>query len=255
MESRGNYFVKPIKELGSGAFGRVESIELYNTNGHLCGIYARKVLCVKDELIGSLFSYDDWRRRFEREVKYQADCVHSNVVPVCIHHLASESPWFVMELAETDLRKSLSSGELDDDAKLHIIMMMLEGVSYVHSKGYLHRDLKPENILKFKDGRYKISDFGLVKNSNAEAQSEVLTKIAVRMGTDGYMAPEAQRGIYTEKTDIYALGAIIHEINVSNTDGIDMLIGKATTYRPADRYANVGQMITELQRIIHRRTA
>lgn len=255
MESRGNYLVKPVAELGSGAFGRVEKIELYNTDGHLCGEYARKILSVKDELIGSLFSYDDWRRRFEREVKYQAECVNSHVVPVCIHHLSTENPWFVMELAESDLKTALGLGQLSDSEKIQVIMMILEGVSYVHSKGYLHRDLKPENILKFKDGRFKISDFGLVKNTNVEAQSEVLTKIAVKMGTDGYMAPEAQKGIYTEKTDIYAIGAIIHEINVGNIDGIDAMIGKATTFRPVDRYAHVQQMITDLRKIIQRRTA
>lgn len=255
MESRGNYLVRPIAELGSGAFGRVEKIELYNTDGHLCGEYARKVLSVKDELIGSLFSYDDWRRRFEREVKYQAECLSSHVVPVCIHHLSTENPWFVMELAESDLRTALVRGQLSDSDKIQVILMILEGVNYVHSKGYLHRDLKPENILKFKDGRFKISDFGLVKNTNVEAQSEVLTKIAVKMGTDGYMAPEAQKGIYTEKTDIYAIGAIIHEINVGNIDGIDAMIGKATTFRPIDRYAHVQQMITDLRKIIQRRMA
>lgn len=255
MELRGNYLVKPIKELGSGAFGRVEKIELYNTNGHLCGEYARKVLSVKDELIGSLFSHDDWRRRFEREVKYQAECVNSHVAPVYIHHLATESPWFVMELAESDLKTAIHSGQLSDNDKIQIIMMMLKGVSYVHSKEYLHRDLKPENILKFKDGSFKISDFGLVKNTNVEAQSEVLTNIAVKMGTDGYMAPEAQKGIYTVKTDIYALGAIIAEISVDSIDGIDAMMLKATAYRPADRYSNVHQMITDLKAIIQRRTA
>lgn len=253
MESRGNYLVKPIEEIGSGTFGRVEKIELYNTDGHLCGEYARKVLAVKEELNGGIFSADDWKRRFEREVKYQADCRHFNVVPICIHHLNTEYPWFVMELAEKDLRKDLKANVLDDDEKLKVVQMMLNGVSFVHKRGYLHRDLKPENILKFPDGRYKISDFGLVKNSNPEEQSEVLTKMAVAMGTDGYMSPEAKKGIYNEKTDIYALGAIIDELNIIHIEGVDSLIRKATEYRPAGRYSSVSHMIDDVDTIIKRR--
>lgn len=253
MESRGDYLVKPIEELGCGAFGRVEKIELYNIDGHLCGEYARKILAVKEELTGGIFSLDDWKRRFKREVKYQADCSHFNVVPVYIHHLNAEDPWFVMGLAETDLRKSLRANTLCDDDKLKIIHMILSGVGYVHSRGYLHRDLKPENILKFSDGNYKISDFGLVKNRNPEDQSEVLSKVAVAMGTDGYMAPEAKKGIYSEKTDIYALGVIIDELKVSPFDGMNALINRSTAFRPNDRYDSVEQMIVDINAILQRR--
>ncbi len=252
MESRGSFQVKPIENIGSGAFGRVEKIELYTTSGNLCGEYARKVLAVKEELVGGIFSHDDWRRRFEREVKYQADCRHFNIVPICIHHLKTEYPWFVMELAETDLRKDLIANVLNDDERLKIIRMVLCGVSFVHSRSYLHRDLKPENILKFPDGRYKISDFGLVKNNNPDKQSEVLTKMAIAMGTDGYMAPEAKKGVYSVKTDIYALGVIINELNVSHIDGIDALISKSTELRPVRRYESVDKMIVDIDAIIQR---
>lgn len=117
MEEHGNYLIKPIQVIGCGAFGRVEQIELYNTNGHKCGIYARKVLSVRKELVGPIFDYDDWRRRFEREVKYQAACSHFNVVPIYIHHLNSGVPWFVMDLAITDLKKEIRSGVLSNVEK------------------------------------------------------------------------------------------------------------------------------------------
>ncbi|MEZ3415186.1 serine/threonine protein kinase [Pantoea dispersa] len=255
MEQRGNYLVKPIGELGSGTFGRVELIELYNTQGHLCGNYARKILNVPTSLVGSLYSYDDWVRRFEREVKYQAECSHDNIAPICIHHLNTESPWFVMELAETDLRKALHQHSLSDAQKLNIILMMLKGMDFVHRKGYMHRDLKPENILKFRDGRYKISDFGLVRASDPETQSAILTKIAVPMGTEGYMAPEVLKGVYNFKTDIYALGVIINEIGVNHINGIEQVVARATNYTPAGRYDSVTQMIEDVAGIMHRRAS
>ncbi|MCR3694500.1 protein kinase [Citrobacter portucalensis] len=255
MESRGSYLVKPILEIGCGTFGRVEKIELYNTNGHLCGEYARKVLSVNNDIVGSIFSPDDWRRRFEREVTYQARCQHANVVPVLIHNLKSEHPWFVMPLAETDLLKEIEQNLLDDDQKLNVIKMTLLGIEFVHKQGYLHRDLKPENILKFSDGYYKISDFGLVRQDDPSAASAVLTNIAVSMGTEGYKAPEVNSGLYSQKTDIYAAGAIINKLNLSHIDGIDAMIGKATAYKPNARYDAVSSMLVDLDSIIKGRQA
>ncbi|MDE9567331.1 protein kinase, partial [Xenorhabdus bovienii] len=87
-------------------------------------------------------------------------------------------------LAENHLGTELGKDGLQTDEKIRIINMILNGIKYMHEiKRYLHRDLKLENILKFPDGIYKVSDFGLVKNTNKESESEVLTNIAVEMGT------------------------------------------------------------------------
>ncbi len=255
MESRGNYRVRPISGIGSGTFGRVEKIELYNSDNHFCGFYARKILAVRNDIVGSIFSPDDWRRRFEREVTYQSRCQHSNVVPVLVHDLNAEHPWFVMPLADTDLMKEIDGNVLGDDEKLAAIRMMLLGVEFIHSRGYLHRDLKPENILKFSDGLYKVSDFGLVRHDDPNAASAVLTNIAVTMGTDGYKAPEVNRGLYSPKTDIYAAGAIVNILNLSHVDGIDAMIGKATAYRPNARYDSISAMLADLNTIIEGRQA
>ena len=257
MESRGNYLVNPIAELGNGTFGRVERVEIYNTKGHLSGEYARKVLSVNPGLIGELFSLDDWKRRFAREVKYQAKCNHNNVVRICIHHLRAPTPWFVMELAKTDLRKEIETNSLSDSEKLSALRMVLDGVGYIHDQGYLHRDLKPENILKYHDGCYKISDFGLIKNIDTQAQSDFLSDVLqnreIGMGSPRYMSDEAKKGIYTNKSDIYSLGVIISEMNLSHVDGINALIDKSAAFAPRGRYDSVAQMISVLDGIIARR--
>lgn len=256
MESRGGFQIKPIKEIGGGTFGRVEKIELYTMSGRLSGEYARKILAINKGVVGSIFSPDDWRRRFEREVTYQAKCQgSSHVVPVLIHKLDAEYPWFVMPLAESDLLSEIKNNSLDDEQKLKVIKMTLQGVEFVHCKGWLHRDLKPENILKFPDGFYKISDFGLVRQDDPAAASAVLTNIAVSMGTEGYKAPEVNSGVYSQKTDIYAIGAIINMLNLSHIDGIDTMIGKATAYRPNVRYDSVGSMLVDLESVIKGRQA
>ncbi|WP_034250524.1 protein kinase domain-containing protein, partial [Arsenophonus nasoniae] len=164
-----------------------------------------------------------------------------------------DNPWFVMELSQTDLRKELSENTLDINKKMEITKMILKGVNYVHQKGYLHRDLKPANILKFNNDVYKISDFGLIKNSNNESESEVLTKIQVALGTVDYMSPEAKKGEYSIQSDIYALGVIMEEMDISAIDGVDDIIRKSTNLRCKDRYQSVSEMLAALNNVIERR--
>ncbi|WP_338114369.1 protein kinase domain-containing protein [Xenorhabdus indica] len=197
-----------------------------------------------------MFTLDEWKRRFQREAEYQASCCHSNVAPIYIHYLSANNPWFITDLADNDLGNELGKGRLQIDEKVKIIKMILNGIKYMHEiKRYLHRDLKPANILKFPDGIYKVSDFGLVKNANKEAESEVLTNIAVKMGTEGYMAPEAQKGFYDEKVDIFALGVIINEFEISQLKGMDDFIHKSTAHKPAMRYNSVTDMLIDFDKI------
>ncbi|MCW0136018.1 hypothetical protein OIU92_04215 [Escherichia coli] len=56
-------------------------------------------------------------------------------------------------------------------------------------KAIYTRDIKPFNVLRFSDGTYKVSDFGLVKDTNPEGDTTKLTEIGTRMGSTRYMAP------------------------------------------------------------------
>ncbi|HDL7836903.1 TPA: serine/threonine protein kinase [Yersinia enterocolitica] len=244
-EAHGNYLIKPIRKIGQGGFGYVEEVELRNINGGICGIYARKVFAPQEPAYR-----DEFIRRFEREVTYQADCSHTNIVPIYIHHLTGDAPWFVMDLAESDLVAELASGRMTIKQKVTAIRMVLEGVSYLHDHNYWHRDLKPQNVLKFADGTYKISDFGLVKNADKQAESEVITKVAAIMGTERYMAPEVFAGIYSDKTDIYALGVLIEDMDIAAVPGIDDLITKSTARKPPRRHVSVHEMLADLKKIV-----
>ncbi|MGV7962022.1 serine/threonine-protein kinase [Photorhabdus tasmaniensis] len=250
MEIRGNYQIKPIEALGHGGFGRVELVELYTLNGKLIGNYARKFLNVNEDFIGDIYSYDDWRRRFQREVRYQASCCHTNVVPIYIHHLGIEVPWFIMELAEDHLRKDLNENKLTKNEKIEVVRMILKGVQHIHERGYLHRDLKPENILRYADRTYRVSDFGLVKNAKSEDESEMISNMAANIGTEAYMSFEAKNGVFSVKSDIYALGVIIHEMEISEVHRIDDIIRRSTYMKPADRYDSVSEMLMDLEVII-----
>ncbi|KAL2537985.1 Protein kinase superfamily protein [Forsythia ovata] len=68
---------------------------------------------------------------------------------------------------------------------VRIALDIARGLSYMHSLNIVHRDVKTENMLLDKEGRVKITDFGV---SRVEAAN--LSEMTVRTGTVGYMAPE-----------------------------------------------------------------
>lgn len=233
----GNYQYKIVERIGQGGFGYVERIELFNSVGVFCGYYARKCLLGEFEE-----EQEEFKRRFAREVTYQASCVHTNVANIYLCDLNSPSPWFIMDLADGDLHKDLMGGRLNFAEKISAFDMVLQGVAHIHEHKYLHRDIKPNNVLRF-GNTYKVSDFGLVKNQDTAAESEVLTKITSVMGTQKYWAPEVSAAAqYSVASDIYSLGVLLEDMEFPEETGILRVLRKSTERRPLDRYTTVQAM-------------
>lgn len=92
---------------------------------------------------------------------------------------------------------------------VHIVKQLLSAVTYCHARGVVHRDLKPENILiesTSPDGKIniKVIDFGAALFVPPNA------KMAERLGTPYYIAPEVLNGSYNEKCDIWSIGVILY---------------------------------------------
>jgi serine/threonine-protein kinase len=83
-----------------------------------------------------------------------------------------------------------------------LIQALAEAVQYAHEQGITHGNLRPNNVLLTRDGKPKITGFGLPRLLRRERD------------LSSYMAPEQVRAKSEEigpHTDVYALGAMLYE--------------------------------------------
>lgn len=88
-----------------------------------------------------------------------------------------------------------------------ILAEIVVGVGILHSYGLIYRELKPENLLVTEDGHLKLTDYGLSKVIVEHEQS-----VETFVGTLEYMAPEALKGQFGQKADIWSLGVLMFEL-------------------------------------------
>jgi serine/threonine-protein kinase len=172
---------------------------------------------------------DDLRRRFELEARAASVLNHPSIVTIYDVGDTDGVAWIAMEWVEgRTLRLALleADGPLPLSDALTIARQVAEGLAAAHLKGVVHRDLKPENVMLAADGRSKILDFGLARQSVVESLEgsgsgvETLagfpnaqTFEGTVLGTVGYMSPEQASGRPVDfRSDQFALGLIVYEM-------------------------------------------
>jgi serine/threonine-protein kinase len=156
---------------------------------------------------------DEAWERFRTEAEAVARLGHPNVVGVYDFNLASDRPYFAMELVEGGtLADELAAGSWPADRASVLVECVARAVHEAHARGILHRDLKPGNILLTRDRIPKVADFGLAKRLDADAGAG-RTRTGQRMGTPAYMSPEQIAGRSAGVgADVYALGVILYQL-------------------------------------------
>ena len=95
------------------------------------------------------------------------------------------------------------------EAKVGILIRILEALHYAHGRGVVHRDVKPRNVQVLPDGSVKLLDFGIAHVAGVDA----LTATGMVTGTAYYASPEQLRGEESGPgTDVYSTGILAYEI-------------------------------------------
>ncbi len=162
--------------------------------------------------------------RFQREARAAVKIRSEHIARVLdVSRTDAGLPFIVMEYLEgQDLGALLEKVQrLDASVAVGYVLQACEALAEAHALGIVHRDLKPENLFltNHADGTeyVKVMDFGISKMANAGPDSLSLTRTGGGvMGSPLYMAPEQMRSAKDAdpRTDIWALGAILHEFIV-----------------------------------------
>ncbi len=147
--------------------------------------------------------------KFRIEAQAAAGLMHPNIVNVYDVGEENGLHYIVMELVEgITLKKYIEKkARLSYKEAVSIAIQVCMGIEAAHNNHIIHRDIKPQNIIISKDGKVKVTDFGIAK----AATSNTITSNV--MGSVHYTSPEQARGGYSdEKSDIYSLGITLFEM-------------------------------------------
>ena len=188
-----------LGKIGSGGMSDVYKAKDHKLNRNV----AIKVL--KPE-----FSEDrSFVTKFRVEAQSAAGLIHANIVNV--YDVGDEDGvyYIVMELVEgITLKKYIEKkGRLGVREAVSIAIQVAQGIEAAHNHHIVHRDIKPQNIIISKEGKVKVTDFGIAR----AASSNTINSNA--MGSVHYISPEQARGGYSdEKSDIYSFGIMLYEM-------------------------------------------
>ena len=185
------------KDIGEGNFGKVK----LGTNKKTKEQFAIKIMS-KEKI------QNQFQREFIPEIEISKKFNHKNVIQV--HSILEDEKnyYLIMEYCSKGELFDLicKKNRLSKDQSALFFYQLINGVEYIHSKGYAHRDLKPENLLLTKNNILKIIDFGLTHEYNEDIS------LKTKCGSPSYAAPEILKGYQYDgfKTDIWSCGIVLY---------------------------------------------
>lgn len=256
-----------IEKVGSGGMADVYKAKCHRLN---------RFVAIK--ILKAEYSEDKtFVEKFRGEAQSAAGLSHPNIVNVYDVGDDDGLHYIVMELVEGITLKSFieRKGKLEVKEALGISIQIAQGMEAAHANHIIHRDIKPQNIIISREGKVKVTDFGIAK----AATSNTITSNA--MGSVHYISPEQARGGYSDdKSDIYSLGitmyemlsgrvpftgdntisvALLHiqgeatplrDLDPTIPVSIDKIVQKCMQKKPERRYPNVTELIKDLRRAI-----
>lgn len=157
----------------------------------------------------------EFRDRFKREAQTIKRLSHKNIVEVFDVEVEAGKYYYVMEFLEGhSLKSELETRKepMTPQEYWPYLSQVAEALDFAHTMNVVHRDVKPDNIFILKDGRVKITDFGIARAVDFEETK--LTKTGVMLGTLAYVSPEQLQDAKNvdHRADIFSLGVVSYEV-------------------------------------------
>lgn len=201
--------------IGHDLGGRYEILTRIGGGGMALVYKANDILLNRNVAVKVLrqqFVHDEeFIRRFRREAQSAASLSHPNVVSVYDVGQEDDNHYIVMEYVEgNNLNEIIQErAPLQADEAVRIAMQICDALDHAHQNHIIHRDIKPHNILIGKNGRVKVTDFGIARAVTAST----ITQTGSVIGSVHYFSPEHAKGISTgEKSDLYSLGIVLYQM-------------------------------------------
>ena len=212
-----------IDEYARGGLGRITRAKDQRTG---------RSVAIKEMLADNA----DVAARFVREAMVTANLQHPAIVPVYeVGQWPDGKPFYAMKLVRGRALSDEIAAIADLDGRLGFlahVAAVADALAYAHGERIIHRDLKPHNVLCGAFGETVVIDWGLARRlgeSDTAAPLHPLTSAApgqthvgAILGTPSYMAPEQARGERAdERTDVYAIGAILYHVLAGRPPHLD----------------------------------
>ncbi|SFI30009.1 serine/threonine protein kinase [Paenibacillus sp. UNC496MF] len=219
---------------------------------------------------------EEFIRRFRREAQSAAALSHPNVVSIYDVGQEDDTHYIVMEYVEgNNLNEIIKErAPLQAEEAVKIAIQICDALEHAHHNQIIHRDIKPHNILIGKNGRVKVTDFGIAR----AVTSSTITQTGSMVGSVHYFSPEHAKGSATgEKSDLYSLGIVLYqmltgklpflgespisvalkhlqenfeeprELNPYIPQSVENVILKAMRKNPNERYHSATEMLADLE--------
>lgn len=266
--------------IGHELAGRYKIIERIGGGGMALVYKAQDILLNRNVAIKVLrqqFVHDEeFIRRFRREAQSAASLSHSNVVSIYDVGQEEDVHYIVMEYIDgQNLNEIIKErAPLQVEEAVRIATQICDALGHAHHNQIIHRDIKPHNILIGRNGRIKVTDFGIAR----AVTSTTITQTGSVVGSVHYFSPEHAKGVVTgEKSDLYSLGIVLYqmltarlpflgespisvalkhlqeefdeprEVNPHIPQSVENIILKSMRKNPEERYQSAEEMMDDLE--------
>ncbi|MCF0142447.1 MAG: Stk1 family PASTA domain-containing Ser/Thr kinase [Parasporobacterium sp.] len=189
-----------LEKIGSGGMSDVYKAKCHKLNRYVAIKLLKPEYCEDTGFVTN----------FKNEAQAAAALLHPNVVSVYDVSLTEDGSYYiVMEYVEGITLKQYvdRNGRLPIKEATSIAIQVAMGMEAAHNAGIIHRDIKPQNVLISREGKIKVTDFGIARTTTANTiGSDIL-------GSVQYISPEQARGgVVDQRSDIYSFGIVFYEM-------------------------------------------